>query len=127
MKGKLLHPELSYLVVGVCFSAHNELGPYAREKQYGDLVEMKLKESKTPFKRELKLSDSGNVLDFLVDNKLILELKVKRILVKNDYFQTQRYLQESGMKLGLLVNFRNKYLKPVRIVRIDTKNKHRFK
>jgi hypothetical protein len=46
----------------------------------------------------------------------------KRILTKEDYYQLQRYLQESRAKLGLLVNFRNKYIKPKRVVRIDTKN-----
>lgn len=60
MKSKLLYPELSYIVVGVCFSVHNELGPYAREKQYGNLIEKKLKEAKIPFKRELLISDTGN-------------------------------------------------------------------
>ena len=35
-------------------------------------------------------------------------------------------LQETQLKLGILVNFRNKYIKPVRIVRIDTFNKAKF-
>lgn len=125
-KGRLIYPKLSYILVGVCFATHNELGPYAREKQYAYLIEKKLKETNIPFKRELKISDSGNIVDFLVDNKIILEIKVKRILTKDDYFQLQRYLQESRVKLGLLVNFRNKYIKPVRVIRIDTTSKREF-
>ncbi len=46
MKSELIHPELSYLITGICFEAHNELGRYAREKQYGDFIEVKLKELK---------------------------------------------------------------------------------
>ena len=116
---KLLYPELSYTLTGICFGAHNEIGPYAREKQYGDFIEQKLKEVGLPYKRELNISNSGNIVDFLVDNKIILELKSKRILSRDDYYQIQRYLQETGIKLDLLVNFRNKYIKPVRVVRIE--------
>ncbi|MEK7170376.1 MAG: GxxExxY protein [Patescibacteria group bacterium] len=118
---ELIYPELSYDVTGVCFVAHNALGQYAREKQYGDIIETKLKEKRLPYKRELALASSGNIVDFLIDDKIVLELKSVRILTKDIYEQVQRYLQESGMRLGLLVNFRNKYIKPVRVVRIDSR------
>ena len=123
---KLLYPELSYILTGICFSTHNELGSYAREKQYGDFIEKKCKEANISYKRECSIGDSGNVADFIIDEKILLELKAKRLLTKDDYYQIQRYLQESGIKLGLLINFRNKYIKPVRIVRIETQNKFRY-
>lgn len=116
---KLLYPELSYSVAGICFSAHNELGPYAREKQYGDIIERLLTERSIPFQKEYVIGSSGNILDFLIDQKIILEIKAKRILTREDYEQAQRYLQVTGMRLALLVNFRNKYLKPVRVIKID--------
>ncbi len=123
---KLIYPELSYLVTGICFEVHNVLGRYAREKQYGDLLEIKLKENKIPYKRELTIKNSGNNIDFLVDNKIILELKAKPVILKEDYFQIQRYLQALNIKLGLLVNLQNRYLKPVRIIKINTNTKTRF-
>ena len=123
---KLLYPELSYALTGICFSVHNELGSYAREKQYGDLIELKLKESGISYQRECRISDSGNIIDFIIANTILLELKAKRILAKADYYQTQRYLQETRLKLALLVNFRNKFIKPVRIIRIDTENKKKY-
>jgi len=119
---KVIEPELSYTITGVLFAVHNELGQYAREKQYGDLVEKKLKEIKIPYKREISISDSGNILDFIIDNKIVLELKASRILTKENYRQIQNYLQQTNIKLGLLINFRSKYLKPVRIIRIDSYN-----
>ena len=39
---KLLHGELSYQINGLLFDVHNELGQFAKEKQYGDLLEKKL-------------------------------------------------------------------------------------
>ena len=117
---KVIYPELSYVITGVLFSTHNELGEYAREKQYGDLIESKLKEIKMSYKREIAISDSGNILDFIIDNKIALELKSVRIITKDNYRQIQNYLQQTGLKLGILVNFRSKYLKPVRIIRIDS-------
>ncbi len=123
---KLIYPELSYIVTGICFSAQNDIGRYSREKQYGDIIEEKLKEIKLPYKRELSVKGDGNVLDFLIDEKIILEIKAKRMVTKEDYFQTQRYLQNLNIKLGLLVNFRDKFIKPIRIVRIDTISKNKF-
>jgi len=116
---ELIYKELSYLVTGVLYSTHNELGPYAREKQYGDVAERIFKEKGIVCIRELRVAESGNILDMVVDNKIGLEFKAKRILTKEDYFQTQRYLQESGLKLAILVNFRDKFIKPKRIVRIE--------
>lgn len=125
--GKLIYPELSYVITEICFAVHNQLGRYAREKQYGDLLEEKLKEIKIPYKREFRIGKTGNTVDFLIDNKIILELKVKPLILKEDYYQLQRYLQALGIRLGLLVNFRNRYLKPIRVIRIDTDARNKFK
>ena len=123
---KVIHPELSYIITGICFDVQNNLGRFAREKQYCDAVEEKLKELKIPYKRELVVGDTGNVVDFLIGDKIAIEVKAKRFITKDDYFQTQRYLQALKIRLGLLVNFRSKYVKPVRIVRIDTDSRQKF-
>ena len=117
---KIIYPELSYKLTGLCFSTHNELGRFAREKQYSDAIAKKLKEANIFFQRELRVGDDGNILDFLIENKIILEFKAERIITKADYYQLQRYLQSSNIKLGIIVNFRDRFLKPKRIVRIDT-------
>lgn len=120
MKQDLIYSDLTFIINGILFSAHNELGRYAKEKQYGDVVERLLREKNLIFVREVKIGNSRNILDFVVEEKLALELKAKRIITKEDYYQTQRYLQETGLRLGILVNFRDKYIKPKRIIRIDS-------
>ena len=116
---KVIYPELSYELTGILFEAKKELGPYAKEKQYGDFIERRLKESLIPYKREYLIVNSGNILDFLVDNKIVLEIKATRLITKESYRQTQNYLQQTMLKLGILVNFREKFMKPIRVVRID--------
>lgn len=126
MVAELVLKELSFKIYGILFAVHNELSRYCREKQYGDLLEKKLKGLGIKYTREVMVGNSGNIVDFIIENEIVLELKAKPVVLKDDYYQLQRYLQSLNIKLGFLVNFRNKYLKPIRIIRIDTDNKNKF-
>jgi GxxExxY protein len=128
MKQELIYKELSYEINGILFSVHNELGRYCNEKQYGDLLEKKLKEGKIHYEREKIIpksfegeNDNRNRIDFLIEDKIIIELKCKRVSEKSDFYQVKRYLIALNKKLGLLVNFRDKYLKSKRILNPDYK------
>lgn len=116
----LIHPELSYKITGVLFKVHNKLGRYCKEKQYQDAIEEILKKENIKFEREKKIPISlevgGNIVDFVIEDRIILECKAKIIITKEDYYQVLRYLKASNKKLGLLVNFRNTYLRPKRIL-----------
>jgi GxxExxY protein len=106
----------------LCFVVHNERGTYAKEKQYADLLEQKLQQAGISYKREQAIGSSGNRVDFIIEGKILLEIKAKRFITREDYYQAQRYLQETRLKLGIMVNFREKTLRPKRVVRIDKKN-----
>lgn len=125
-KSKLLHPELSYKITGVLFKVHNKLGRFYREIQYGDLMEEELQKHKLSFEREkilpIKLIDHrdySNRVDFCIENKILLEIKSKKFITKEDYFQMMRYLKASKLSLGLIVNFRSTYLKPKRVINLN--------
>ncbi len=128
----MIYPELSYKICGMCYEAHNQLGRLLNEKQYGDALETLLKESRIPFKREypIELEFKNRKLggisyaDFLIDNKIILELKTRHYLTKDDYYQLKRYLQTTGLKLGILINFRERRLKPKRVINSNAKEQN---
>ena len=72
------------------------------------------------YKRELPLpltkNICGNKVDFCVEDMVLVDLKAKPFIKKNDYYQMRRYLHAAGLKLGLIINFRNSILKPRRIL-----------
>ena len=118
---KLIEPELSYLITGYCFKTQKKLGRFAREKQYCDDFEETIKSAGLNFRREFEIqklkpsSPTGNRVDFWVEG-ILLDFKAKPFITKEDYFQMQRYLEAADIKLGLIINFRNYYLKPKRII-----------
>lgn len=119
---EILYKELSYQINGLCFRVHRELGRFCRERQYADRLEELLKDAGIAYEREYEIRDfnadspQGNKVDFLIAKSVIVDTKAKPYLLKEDYIQMQRYLQSARLKLGLLVNFRNSYLKPARIL-----------
>ncbi len=125
---KIIYPRLSYKITGVLFKVHNELGNHCREKQYCDAIEKLLIEERISYQREIIIQsgseyveNNSNRIDFIIEDKIILEIKAKRGIDREDYNQMQRYLKFSNNKLGVLVNFHQKYLVPKRIINSHTK------
>ena len=120
---KLIYPELSYKIMGILFDVHNRLGGGFEEKYYQRAVEKLLKLNKLNFNRELKadISFEGDkigkyFLDFLVENKIIVELKTVPELLPIHFRQIRNYLKVKRLRLGILVNFRTKRLTYKRIL-----------
>lgn len=122
---KIVYPDLSFKITGLCFKVANELGRFCRERQNADMFEELLKEADMKYKREFEMknlngkSPSGNRVDFLIENTIIVDFKSKTFITKEDYVQMQRYLKAANMKLGLIVNFRHTYLKPKRVLNAE--------
>lgn len=119
---QIIEPELSYKIGGACFKTHNKLGRFCSERQYADELENKLQLVPLPYLREYELAHlphvdvKGNRVDFLIAQKIILDVKAKKFIAKDDYHQMLRYLEAANLQLGLIVNFRATYVKPKRVV-----------
>lgn len=120
---KIIYKELSYKLFGICIEVHKILGRFCRERQICDLIEILLKRDGYNFEREKDLSHyledqkiGGNRVDFFIENKILFDAKMKDYLTKDDYFQMKRYLEATNLKLGILVNFREKRIRMKRVL-----------
>ncbi|EKD67081.1 MAG: hypothetical protein ACD_48C00610G0003 [uncultured bacterium] len=117
---KIVYPELSYILNGIFFDVHRKTGRYSKERQYGDEIERCLKEKGLCYIRENRIYKEGiftrNILDFIVNDCIVLEIKAKKFITKEDFYQTKRYLIDTDKKLGLIVNFRDDFIKTKRIL-----------
>lgn len=112
MTHQLLFPELSYSILGCCFAVYKALGPFYREEIYQKALEVELQQQGLTFERKKALSISyrsipiGDFqLDLLVENCIILELKAVESIHPQHIAQLIQYLEITGHKLGIIVNF----------------------
>lgn len=126
-KIRIIEKELSYKLNGIFFEIHNELGRFVRERQCADALEIKLQRENIKYKREFAVLVAGrksNFADFIIEDKILVELKRKPVNTEDDYKQIMRYLESIDLELGLLVNFGLEYLKPKRILNPKFKNRY---
>lgn len=107
-----IYEELTYKIRGAMFSVHKELGFGHKELVYQKALAGEFEEQRTPFEREkvLDIFYKGKKVgiykpDFIVDDKVIIEIKAVPFLVKDAEIQLSHYLRGTPYKLGLLVNF----------------------
>lgn len=104
--------DLTEKIIGISFKVYNNLGYGYQEKVYQQALAKELEQSGILFKREkyAKILYDGEVigkfyLDFLVENKVAIELKVRREMFPSDWTQLLNYLKAEKLKIGLLLVF----------------------
>ena len=120
----LLYQELTDKILKACNRVHNELGCGFLEKVYQEALAIQMMEMRIAFEREkhLPITYHGKILkcdfyaDFVVENKVIVELKA--VTEMNPIFEAQiiNYLKASGIKVGLLINFGVSHLQIKRLI-----------
>jgi GxxExxY protein len=122
---KVIYKELSYKIMGSIFEVYKELGYGFKERYYEDAIAKELKDRKIDFKMQIpyKLKYKGEIIgnyriDFLVEDKIIVELKRGDYFSKNNITQALQYLKATNLKLAILVNVTSKGVKFKRILNI---------
>ncbi len=107
-----LYTDLTYKIIGAAISVHNTLGPVHKELVYHKALEKEFRLIRIPFTTEkiLSVRYKGESVgtykpDFVVDDKVIVEIKALTFLPKASETQLTYYLKGTGYKIGLLFNF----------------------
>lgn len=124
MAADIVYREESYLIIGKCMEVHNALGHGFLEIVYKDALEIVFRQDEIFYEREKPyevwfrnfLSSHQFYADFVVLDKIILEIKCVSAITDEHIAQTINYLTVSGNKLGLLINFGRGKLEYKRLV-----------
>ncbi len=123
----LIYKDESYRILGACFEVYKEMGCGFAEAVYQECLEIEFALQELSFKAQtqLSLTYKSHPLtckyepDFIVFDKIALEIKSAKELANEHRAQVHNYLKATGFRLGLLVNFghfpkveyeRNRYL-----------------
>ena len=122
-KNSLVESGLTGEVIGTAMEVHSQLGPGFLESVYEEAlaVEFELKGIKFQKQKELPVFYKGRtikqfVCDFVVENKVIVELKAVKQIGEIEKLQVINYLKASGYEIGLLFNFGDKSLEWKRLI-----------
>lgn len=120
---EIIYKEDCKEIYGLLFKVQNDLGTNFQEKHYQKAFEGLLVKNNIAYKKEapIKVSYENKLLgnfsaDFIVKDKILLEFKCAPRLSQDHIKQVLRYIQAINLRMGLIVNFRNYPLRPVRVL-----------
>ncbi len=114
---------LCYQINGICMKIHSEVGPGLPERFYQKALEYVFVQENVDFQsqcpipimyRNVRLGT--NYLDFLINERLIVEIKSVNMLTNVHLFQVLKYLGYTGMEVALLINFGKERLEHKRVL-----------
>lgn len=121
----LLYPDLSYQIIGVLFEVHKTLGHRYHERYYQRAIADAFRGVGVTFREQVPVvltADNRKVAkgiaDFLIDDKIILEIKKGERFLKQNIDQVYSYLGILNLQLGIIANFTSHGLQFKRIVNI---------
>jgi GxxExxY protein len=111
-KEKVLYPELSYKIVGCAFEVYKQLGHGHLEKVYQRAMAKAFEKAGLKFIEQVRHSVAfcqENVgkgfFDFVVEDKIVVELKRGKFNADKEIHQTFGYLTMSKLQLAIIIRF----------------------
>ena len=108
----MLYSELTQKIIGCAFQVHSSLGNGFQEVIYQRALEIEMHKQCVNFVREFEMpihyagiQIGTRRVDFLVDQKISVELKANIILENVHLAQAMNYLEAYNLEVGLLINF----------------------
>lgn len=120
----LLYADLTRKIIGAAMEVHKTLGTGFLEGVYEDALAVEFAIQGIAFEQQkpLGIFYKGHkvrdyICDFLVEEKVLVELKAIKNLTATEEAQLLNYLKGTGLELGLLVNFGQSSLKYKRFIK----------
>ena len=115
---------ITYSIIGAAMKVYNTIGRGFLEAVYKDCLCIEFDKQKINYQKEKKFEiiyDGIKIphfycTDFIVENKVILEIKAQNLIIEENVKQTINYLAVSKCNIGLLINFGDTSLKYKRII-----------
>ena len=126
-RNDLVHPELSYKIVGCAFEVHNALGQGRQEKHYQRALAEEFKNAGLKVAEQVyypitfKEKHIGkDYLDFLINDQIVVEIKKGDRYSKQHIDQVLEYLKVGNKELAILINFGSQGVQFRRIVNFNS-------
>jgi len=111
--------EISGQIIDASYNIHTTLGPGLLESVYETALAHELGQRKLDYKQQLPITihyknlviNNAFRADFLVEDKVIIELKSVEAISRLHKKQLLTYLRLTNRRLGLLINFNSELLK----------------
>jgi len=123
IKGNYKYSDLTEKIIGCSMKVHTFLGNGFPEVIYQRSLAIELEKSGINFKRELEqnifydnIKVGTRIVDFLIEDKVLVELKALGEINENHYSQVLNYLKAYKLEVGLLINFGAKSLQFKRFI-----------
>ena len=114
----------TFEIIGCAMHVHNAMGPGLREKPYENamVIALRNKEIQAEPQRAFPIMYCGCFVgecipDITVGQRVLVDVKSIEAIGDNELAQMLNYLRISGLKVGLIINFKNAKLEWQRVVR----------
>lgn len=123
MEKEKIHDDLTYQIIGCAMKVHSFFGCGFQEIIYQRALAIEFRKTDLDFSRELDMpiyyegeKIGGRRIDFLVDEKILVELKAVIKMEDAHLAQGLNYLVAYKLEKGLLLNFGSKSLEVKRLL-----------